>query len=91
MKKPDKGINKLANEAYGKSFFLLMAMGMAALWPAFFAVAWLDERFKDISFTMPAWAGGLELNFVAPFILIYIGMRIAWAKAKKKRRPASNA
>jgi hypothetical protein len=83
-----KGINKLANEAYGKSFFLLMATGMAALWPAFFAVAWLDERFGDISFIMPAWTGGLELNFVAPFILIYISLRVAWAKAKKKVFPA---
>ncbi|MCF8090892.1 MAG: hypothetical protein K9K40_00345 [Desulfotignum sp.] len=83
-----KGINKLANEAYGKSFFLLMAMGMAALWPAFFAVAWLDKRFGDMSFIMPDWTGGLELNFVAPFILIYISLRLAWAKAKKKILPA---
>ena len=82
-----KGINKLANEAYGKSFFLLMAMGMAALWPAFFAVAWLDQRFKGIGFTMPAWAGGVELSFTAPFILIYITLRVAWAKGKKKILP----
>jgi hypothetical protein len=86
-----KGINKLANEAYGKSFFLLMATGMAALWPAFFAVAWLDMRFRHIEFVLPAWAGGLELNAIAPFILIYIGMRIAWGRIKKKRQPASGA
>ena len=79
-----KGINKLANESYGKSFFLLMAMGMAALWPAFFAAAWLDERFGGIKFTMPVWAGGLELSFVAPFILVYIFLRVTWSKSKNK-------
>jgi len=81
-----KGINKLANEAYGKSFFLLMAMGMAALWPAFFAVAWLDKRFGEFTFPMPGWAGGLELNFVAPFVLVYICMRVGWGRIKKKLR-----
>lgn len=78
-----KGINKLANEAYGKSFFLMIAMGMAALWPAFFAAAWLDMRFGDIVFTLPKWAGGLELNFLAPFILCYVGMRAAYSRIKR--------
>jgi hypothetical protein len=85
-----KGINKLANESYGKSFFLMMAAGMAALWPAFFAVAWLDQRFRHIEFVLPAWSGGLELNSIAPFILIYIGLRIAWGRIKKKILPVSN-
>jgi hypothetical protein len=77
-----KGINKLANEAYGKSFFLFMAMGMASLWPAFFAAAWLSRRFADIVFTLPKWAGGFELNFIAPFIILYIIARICLAKLK---------
>jgi hypothetical protein len=77
-----KGINKLANEAYGKSFFLMIAMGMAALWPAFFAAAWLDMRFGEIVFTLPKWAGGLELNFLAPFILCYVGMRVGYSRLK---------
>ncbi|MFP4347046.1 MAG: hypothetical protein ACLFQY_02090 [Desulfococcaceae bacterium] len=78
-----KGINKLANEAYGKSFFLLMAMGMASLWPAFFAAAWLDKRFGDIVFTMPSWSGGLELSFLAPFIILYVLMRAACGRVKR--------
>ncbi len=81
-----KGINRLANEAYGKSFFLLMAMGMAALWPAFFAAAWLDRRFGDIQFTMPDWTGGLDVNVFAPFILMYILLRIFGAGIRKKVR-----
>lgn len=33
-------MNKLANEAFGRGFFLKAAMGMASLWPAFLAAAW---------------------------------------------------
>jgi len=77
-----KMINKLANEAYGKSFFLSMAMGMGSLWPAFFAAAWLNERFGDIVFALPLWAGGFELNFLAPFIFLYIAARILLNRAR---------
>jgi hypothetical protein len=77
-----KGINRLANEAYGKSFFLMIAMGMAALWPAFFAAAWLDMRFGDLVFSLPKWAGGFELNFLAPFILCYISVRMVYGRIK---------
>jgi hypothetical protein len=77
-----KGINKLANEAFGKSFFLFMAMGMASLWPAFFAAAWLHRRFAEIVFTLPKWAGGFELNFIAPFIILYIAARFSFARLK---------
>jgi hypothetical protein len=78
-----KGINRLANEAYGKSFFLMIAMGMATLWPAFFAAAWLDLRFGDIVFILPKWAGGIELNFLAPFILCYIITRWGFSRVKR--------
>jgi hypothetical protein len=39
-------------------------------------------------FQMLAWAGGVELSFTAPFILIYIFLRVAWAKGKKRILPA---
>jgi len=76
-------INRLANEEFGRSFFLLMAMGMASLWPAFFAAAWLNERFGDISFlALPAWAGGYHINFIGPFIGLYILARFVILKFK---------
>ena len=77
-----KGINRLANEEFGKSFFLFMAMGMASLWPAFFAAAWLSRRFGDILFALPNWTGGLELNFIAPFIVLYIAARFIFTKLR---------
>jgi len=78
-----KGINKLATEAYGKSFFLMIAMGMASLWPAFFAAAWLKMRFGDIVFNLPKWAGAFEISFIAPFVIVYILIRVVFARIKR--------
>lgn len=77
-----KKINWMANEEYGKSFFLFMAMGMASLWPAFLAAAWLNERFGEITLMLPKWAGGFELSFLAPFILLYIAARVIFTKLR---------
>lgn len=81
-----KQINRLANDEFGRSFFLLAAMGMASLWPAFFAAAWLRERFGEIRFALPYWAGGLELSFLAPFVLLYILARFLLIRLKPKLR-----
>jgi hypothetical protein len=78
-----RGINKLANEAYGKTFFLSIAMGMASLWPAFFAAAWLNLRFGHITFALPQWAGGVELNYLAPFIMLFIAVRITFSRIRR--------
>ena len=77
-----KKINRLANEAYGKTFFLFIAMGMGSLWPAFFAAAWLNERFGAIVFKLPHWAGRFELSFLAPFVLLYIAARVIFSKLR---------
>ncbi len=82
-----KQINTLANDSFGKSYFLLIATGMASLWPAFLAAAWLDLRFKGLDFQFPAWAGGFTLSFIAPFILCYIVLRVLLGKIKKKLAP----
>lgn len=79
-KKSYKLINKMANESFGKSFFLLTAMGMASLWPVFFAAAWLQERFGHIRFPFPYLQDGL--NFVPSLLVCYILARIAVGKAK---------
>lgn len=80
-----KDINRLANDAFGKSFFLLMAMGMASLWPAFFGAAWLQERFGHIRFYLPEWIGGFDLNFLAPFIILYITARLFLSKGIRRK------
>ena len=80
-KKAYKSINRLANEAYGKSFFLMTAMGMSSLWPAFFAAAWLQKRFGDLRFPFPAMDEGI--NFVPYFIICYVLARITVGYFKK--------
>ena len=93
-KRSYKAINRLANEAFGKSFFLMIAMGMSSLWPAFLAAAWLQRRFDDIHFPFPLIKDGI--NFVLYFIVCYILSRILVGLLKRKmktvwrdRRPAS--
>lgn len=78
-----KKINWLANEEFGKSFFMLMAMGMGSLWPAFFAAAWLNERFGHMTFLiLPSWLGGYHINFIGPFVALYILARYTFMTAK---------
>jgi hypothetical protein len=62
--------NKLANEAFGLSFFSLMALSMARLWPLPFALAWMQYRFLEVEFPIPGtkWS----LGFIGMFIIIYI-------------------
>jgi hypothetical protein len=62
--------NRLANEAFGLSFFSLMALSMARLWPLPFALAWMQYRFLDVEVPLPLlpWS----LGYIGVFILIYI-------------------
>ena len=78
-----KAINKLANEAYGKTFFLQVAMAAASLWPIPLALGWLQLRFSEVRFPLP-----LDIPFVSDgvgyafvFIPLYILVRILTAKA----------
>ena len=85
-----KGINDLANEAFGKSFFLLMATGMASLWPAFFAAAWMHRRFSELGYSLPSWLGGFEINPIAPFILLYILSRLLVGRIRRLKNGISS-
>lgn len=42
--------NKLGNDAFGKSFFLQIALSTAFLWPAPFALGWMQYRFSEVEF-----------------------------------------
>lgn len=77
-----KAINKLANEAYGKTFFLQVAMAAASLWPVPLALGWLQLRFSEVRFPLPLdiplMRHGVGYAFV--FIPLYILVRILVAK-----------
>ena len=77
-----KGLNELANEAFGKAFFLQIAMGASSLWPAFLAAGWLEMRFGDVPILLPVFSG--EITYLAGFTVIYLFVRIGWVQLKKR-------
>jgi hypothetical protein len=77
-----KACNDLANEAFGQSFFMQIALSAASLWPAFLAMAWMDFRFQDVEFEV------LFLNhtvgYPCVFIPLYAAARIVFKRIKYK-------
>ncbi|MFH1035720.1 MAG: hypothetical protein V1806_14525 [Pseudomonadota bacterium] len=80
-----KAMNKLANEAFGRSFFLRAALGMAALWPAFLAAGWLNARFEGLVIPLPGLGQGL--GWLPAFVSLYLLSRLAWGALKRKLGP----
>ncbi len=77
-----KAINKLANEAYGKTFFLQVAMATASLWPIPLALGWLQLRFSEVRFPLPFHLPyvGDSVGYVFVFIPLYVLVRILVGK-----------
>jgi hypothetical protein len=78
-----QGINKLANDAHGKAFFLQIAMGSSSLWPIFFAAAWLDWRFAQLTVTPPVW--GWAAGPLPAYLVLYIFLRILLWRIQRRR------
>lgn len=76
-----KACNDLANEAFGKSFFSGITLFASSIWPAFFAMGWLDYRFSKVSFTLPLFD---EVSSIFFFVPTYIIVRIVFARLKYK-------
>jgi hypothetical protein len=74
--------NKLANDAFGKSFFMQVALSAAFLWPAFFALAWMQCRFSEIEFPLPYTV--YSLGYTGVFILLYVGAYLLFKRLKPK-------
>ena len=62
--------NKLANDAFGKTFFQQIALSAAFLWPIPFALAWMQYRFLEVDIPVPGT--GLSVNYVAVFVPLYV-------------------
>jgi hypothetical protein len=76
-----KAINKEGNDAFGHLFFNKFGLSAASLWPIFFALAWMQERFAEIGLPLP-WVGW-EINYVLFFLLCYIPARIFFGRVKR--------
>ncbi|MBW2135662.1 MAG: hypothetical protein JRG72_10645 [Deltaproteobacteria bacterium] len=74
--------NKLANDAFGKSFFMQIALSAAFLWPICFALAWMQYRFLEVEFPLPVI--GYSLNYIGVFIIIYAVTYLLFKRVKYK-------
>jgi len=76
-----RAINKEGNDAFGHLFFNKFGLSAASLWPIFFALAWMQERFAEIGLPVP-WIGW-EINYFLFFLLCYILARIFFGGVKR--------
>ena len=76
-----KAANKMANEAFGMSFFSQMAVSMARLWPLPFALAWMQTRFTEVDFPLPYI--GLAIGYIGVFILVYVVVYFLFKRVKR--------
>lgn len=76
--------NKLANEAFGKSFYSQVALSATFVWPIFFALGWMQHRFLDVVFPLPLI--GFSLGYIGVFLILYITAYFV-LKPVKRRMP----
>jgi hypothetical protein len=81
-KRSYRAINQEGNDAFGHLFFNKFGLSAASLWPIFFALAWMQDRFASISLPLPF--GGLGLNYLAFFVLCYIMAKFLFNRLKPK-------
>ena len=74
--------NKLANEAFGKSFFMQLTLSATFFWPIFFVLGWMQYRFLGLAFPLPVI--GFSLGYVGIFILIYVLAYVLYKQIKRR-------
>lgn len=78
-----KACNKVANEAFGLSFFSGVALFAASLWPVFFAMDWMGRRFAGVEFSLPLLDAPVGFTFF--FVPLYIALRVGFSLQVKPR------
>jgi hypothetical protein len=77
-----KAANKLANDAFGRTFFMQIGLSSARVWPAFLAVAWMNTRFHEVDFEVPLI--GRTIGFIPIFILLYVAAYFAFKPIRNR-------
>ena len=72
--------NKLANDAFGKSFFMQIALSAAFLWPIFFALDWMQWRFSGVEFEL--LFVDRRVGAVCVFITLYAAAFLVFKRVK---------
>lgn len=76
-----KAVNKQANDAYGHVFFNKFGLSAAMLWPAFFALDWMQQYFSDTPLPIPFTSA--SLNYVVALLICYIAARMVFGRVKR--------
>ncbi len=74
--------NKLANDAFGRSFFMQVAMSAAYFWPSCVAIAWMGLRFSEVEF--PLLFSSISMGFIGIYILMFAGAYLIFKRIKFK-------
>jgi hypothetical protein len=89
-KKSFQAADKVAKEAYEKSFVLGLCLGIGSIWPCFFALAWLQHRF-GYAHTLPLPLVGWKMGYFGVFVLSYLIVRVAYGLIKSRLRRGRSA
>jgi len=74
--------NKLANDAFSKSFFMQLALSATFFWPIFFVLGWLQYRFLELEFPLPFV--GFSLGYIGIFIILYVAAYFLVKRVKNR-------
>jgi hypothetical protein len=75
-----RAANRLANDAFGHSFFMQIALSAAFLWPICFALAWMSYRFADLEFPVPYLH--FSLGYIAVFLFLLVAAYFVFKPVK---------
>ena len=72
--------NKLANDAFGKTFFMQVSLSAALLWPVPFVLAWMQSRFSDVEFEL--LFTDYSVGYLCIFITLYAAAYLIFKRIK---------
>jgi hypothetical protein len=75
-----RAANQLANDAFGHSFFMQIALSAAFLWPICIALAWMSYRFADLEFPVPYLH--FSLGYIAVFLFLFVAAYFVFKPVK---------
>ena len=81
-RKTYQATNELANEAFGKTFYVQVAQSGAFFWPGVFALAWMQYRFFEVELPLPFV--GFSLGYIGVFIIIYVAAYFPFKRVKRR-------
>jgi hypothetical protein len=72
--------NKLANDAFGRTFFMQIAFSAAFVWPIFIALTWMGYRFADVEFRL--LFTDYTVGYACVFIPLFIGTYLIFKRLR---------